>query len=135
MANWLRWLLVPVSPLIVLAAIVLLGRLTVSIAEGRCAESFTAGGLCVEPYMTSVMDFVVHAGIVLAAAGIVLSAAWFAPRWKRVIAIVGCLPVPVVLIFAYASTLWPDLFMPALLAVASGALSVAWVWFKQKEAV
>ncbi|HEX7036818.1 MAG TPA: hypothetical protein VF210_13660 [Pseudomonadales bacterium] len=131
LVTGIRWLLVPVSAVAVIAASVVAGRAAVALADRRCPTESLIGGSCVEPWHTSVVEAAIYGAVAVCVAGLVILPARIAPQLQRTVAVllflaaVGCAGA------AFVLTGWADLLRPLLVAVPVGALALWWVWSRR----
>lgn len=129
----LRWLLVPVTAVAVVAAVVAAGRWGVALADRRCPVESMVGGACVEPWHTSIVEAAIYIGAVAAAAGLVVLPAMVAPHFKRAVGAFGLAALLGGSGYAYSVTGWVQLLWPCVVALPAGALALWWVWSRTRQ--
>lgn len=127
----IRWLLVPVSAVAVIAAGMLGARAAVAIADRRCPMESMVGGSCVEPWHTSVVETTIYVAAAVCMAGLVILPALIAPQLQRTVAVLLFLAAVGCIAAAFVLTGWPDLLRPLLVAVPVGALALWWIWSRR----
>jgi hypothetical protein len=127
-ARIIRWLLLPVSAVAMIAGAVFGARWAVALVDRRCPADSLVGGACVAPWHTSAVEASMYVAIALAALGVVVLSGLIAPRLKRTVptiafaAVVGTMAAP------WALTNWDGLLLPLAIATASGGIGLWWVW-------
>ncbi|MEQ8858471.1 MAG: hypothetical protein RIC56_07485 [Pseudomonadales bacterium] len=127
----LRWMLVPVTAVAVVALAVVGSRWAVSIVDGRCPVDRMVGGACVEPWHTGAVETAIYGGVAFGAFGLVLFPALVAPNLKRTVAVVGLLLGIGGAAGFYLMTRWEVLLAPLAVAAASGALALWRTWTRR----
>lgn len=123
----LRWLLVPLSAIGVVALAIGAGRGIVLWADRHCPAQDLVAGSCVSPWHTSVVEAAIYLGLVAATLGLVIVPSRLAPGLKRTVAVTG-LAMPLAgLLFAWQVTRWPQFLVPLAVATACGAVALSWV--------
>jgi hypothetical protein len=130
----LRWLLVPVGAVLVVAGVAVAARWAVTVADGQCPADSMVAGACVEPWHTGVVEASVYAAVVLAALGLVAVPTLIAPALKRTVAVLGFLLASTVVVAGYYLTGWADLLGPLAVTIVSAGLALAWVWIRRRPA-
>ena len=111
---------------VVIGSCIMLASWAVSYADGSCDSM--VGGSCVEAWHSSVVEWSVYLGIVVALLVATTLPARIAPALKRTTAIVAGVIGNAPLWFSYFATNWNDLLLPVILAGISALLGILLVW-------
>lgn len=134
LASLLRWLLVPVVVVAVAAITAAGGRWVVMASARHCSPGYQAGGACVEPWHTGVIEASIYGGLLVAVPAAVMLSALTAPALKRSIAVSVLLTVLGVLLYLYRVTGWAQLLMPVAVAAVCGVGALWWVFSRNRTA-
>jgi len=123
-----RWLLVPVSAVVVVGLAIAGGRGTVTLIDGRCPPQSMVGGACVEPWHTGAVEAVIYTATGIGVLALAIVPALIAPSLKRSVAAAGALLGVGAVAAFYAVTTWPVVLPLLALAATAGGLGLWWTW-------
>ncbi|MFT5209920.1 MAG: hypothetical protein ACI9CE_001643 [Flavobacterium sp.] len=127
---FLRWLFALTSPVLLTALALLLARTASITSNSRCADINLISNLCVESWHTNALDAIIYLTMLILGAGFVLLPAIIAPRFKKIVAVIGFILVLMLPAYSYYRVGWGDLVLPLILTLVAAGTSVLLVWWK-----
>ncbi len=126
--GWLRWGFAAVSPALIAVAVYFGASIAFNGSNNQCDTVFLVAGKCTEPWHTTAVDFIIYLSVAFVVTGLVLVPALIAPRFKKVISILGLLISLFITGGAFIASGWPDLLTLIYVTLFIGLCGVCFVW-------